>query len=518
MVKGKVIFMKRQRIKKALCVALSAIMLFSMTGCGNENKEQSGNVTLKWVFAGPGEQKDSKKVWAEFNKRIKEFPGLENVDVDIECINYPDFRQRIMLMQTGGESMDIISTYALDFAKEIENKSLLPLDDLMKSENVDFVNELPDWIIQMGQKDNVTYAITSHQAMGSSDPGIIVPKKLFDKYADEEKIKKAFYNTPYYDEDNWQAVGELLQKMKDGGDLGLGYLSPKSIETMYNGYDRVYGGFITKLDDETGTLSYFADVPEYKTAIKYLNDWYKKGLIRQDILSVDTDADKMGTNGYTVFQGGADAFGSRLREWKEKYGEEFSQILSRQYTYILPTAAGGGLAISANCKHPEEAMRVIDVLSSQKGKELYNLMLYGIEGVQYEKISDDVIRLKDGAGATSSDTYGQYHWVVGNSELRYETEGEEGLKEHLYSLEKEGENTKLSNFMGFIPDTSGFATELLKVNSIKEEYAPTLARGAVDDIDAYYNEFMDKLKLAGLDKIKEELQKQVNEFLANKKN
>lgn len=509
--------MKKTKIfQKIICGILTVGFLFPMVGCDGGKTSSGENVTLKWVFPGPGEQKDSKMVWAEFNKKIKEFPGLENVDVDIECINSADYKQRIMLMQTGGEEIDILSTYTLDFPKEIQNGSLLELDDLMKSENVDLVNELPDWIINMGKKGDKTYSIISYQAMCRSDPGIIIPKTLYDKYVDENKVKEAFYNTPYYDEDNWQVVGEILQTLKDNGELGLGYLNPGSIETVNNGHDQVYGSFFTKFDDDSNKLYHYAELPEYKTAIKYLNDWYKKGLIRQDILSVDIDTDKKGTGGYTIFQGGTDGFGSKLREFKKEYNEDFEQIKSREYNYVLPTAAGGGLSISAGSKHPKEAMRVIDVLSSEKGKELYNLMLYGIEGVHFNKAGDNVVELCDGAGSNSSDTYGQYHWVVGNSKLGYETKDNEGLKKYQYEVENEGENTKISKYMGFIPDTDEIETDLLKMQSIQEEYAPTLAKGAVDDVDAYYNEFIEKLKLAGLDKVKENLQKQLDEFVASK--
>ena len=70
--------------------------------------------------------------------------------------------------------------------------------------------------------------------------------------------------------------------------------------------------------------------------------------------------------------------------------------------------------------------------------------------------------------------------------------------------------------MGFIPNTDEIEADLLKIQSIQEEYAPTLAKGAVDNVDAYYNEFMEKMKLAGLDRVKENLQKQLDEFMAAK--
>ena len=161
-------------------------------------------------------------------------------------------------------------------------------------------------------------------------------------------------------------------------------------------------------------------------------------------------------------------------------------------------------------------MRVIDVLSSGKGKELYNLMLYGIEGVQYDKVSDDVIKLKDGAGTSSSDSYGQYHWVVGNSKLSYELESEKGQKQYTYEVANEGPDTIVSDFMGFIPDISSVITEITRINSLYDEYSKTLAKGATADVDALYNEYMEKLQTAGIEKVRECVQKQAKEFLAAK--
>ena len=54
------------------------------------------------------------------------------------------------------------------------------------------------------------------------------------------------------------------------------------------------------------------------------------------------------------------------------------------------------------------------------------------------------------------------------------------------------------------------------MNTVFEEYKD-LNCGNRPDVEATYNEYMAKVKTAGMEKVKEEMQKQVNEFFADKK-
>jgi ABC-type glycerol-3-phosphate transport system substrate-binding protein len=70
--------------------------------------------------------------------------GFENVTVEIEIIPVADYGQKIMLMQTSGEQMDIMQTYTLDYGSEFRNGRIIDLADYMHILK-DTVKELPEW-------------------------------------------------------------------------------------------------------------------------------------------------------------------------------------------------------------------------------------------------------------------------------------------------------------------------------------------------------------------------------------
>ena len=74
-----------------------------------------------------------------------------------------------------------------------------------------------------------------------------------------------------------------------------------------------------------------------------------------------------------------------------------------------------------------------------------------------------------------------------------------------------------SDLIGFVPVLDEVADNIAQLDAIKGEYMKTLATGALGDgWEAYYNEWMTKANAAGLQKVKEILQQQVDEFLDNK--
>ncbi len=156
-------------------------------------------------------------------------------------------------------------------------------------------------------------------------------------------------------------------------------------------------------------------------------------------------------------------------------------------------------------------------MNTKSGKDLYNMMVYGIEGEHYDVISDNVIKPKDyQVQGDSASRYGLYQWNVGNAKYAFVPESDSVTTPEKIDECNTADNVKRSSLMGFVADTSSLTTELAQINSVFEEYKD-LNRGTYSDVDKTYNEYMDKVKKAGMEKVKEELQKQVDEFFKNKK-
>ena len=157
-------------MKKILALVLSVVMMLSFAACGGNDAnvvetDLSKPVTLNWIMPGPGIQKDAEMVWAKFNEELKKIEGFENVTVNIEVIPMADYAQKIMLMQTSGEKMDLIQTYQLNYAQEFRNGTIMDMGPYLKKYAKESLEELPQWVVDMGKvdgaqaPDGVTYQI-----------------------------------------------------------------------------------------------------------------------------------------------------------------------------------------------------------------------------------------------------------------------------------------------------------------------------------------------------------------------
>ncbi len=83
--------------------------------------------------------------------------------------------------------------------------------------------------------------------------------------------------------------------------------------------------------------------------------------------------------------------------------ENASLILGGDTSYAIPYCAD----------EPERAMMVLNAIYSQP--DLYNTLIYGIEGEDYTKNADGTITTSYvGASPTADDSYGIQRWIIGS--------------------------------------------------------------------------------------------------------
>ena len=89
------------------------------------------------------------------------------------------------------------------------------------------------------------------------------------------------------------------------------------------------------------------------------------------------------------------------------------------------------------------------------------------------------------------------------------------MQDFLIQTEKMNDEAIKSPMLGFVPDLSGLTTEIAAIANINAEYKAKRECGTNDPAE-WYDEYIGKLKAAGIDKVRDELQKQYDEFLASK--
>lgn len=139
---------------------------------------------------------------------------------------------------------------------------------------------------------------------------------------------------------------------------------------------------------------------------------------------------------------------------------------------------------------------------------VYLFIVYGIEGVNYEKIDDNTIRPIENSG------YGNngMQWEFGNVFINYLVEGEAENKHDI--LREFNESLKPSPALGFTADLEALSTETAACANVKAEFNRSLTCGDYDP-ETILPDYIKKLKAAGADKIVAECQKQYDEWRKN---
>ena len=494
-------------MKKVLSLlAALTIAAGCVAGCSGTKENDGEVVTLTYVMAGPGLQQDSEKVWAAFNEKLNEtVPGVK---VEFKVIPLAEYKQKVMLMQSAQEPIDIINNYGIDFMKEVKNGNFIALDDLIKEHGKGIQKALPEWLLDYQKVDGEIYGIPSYQMCGGYR-GILFFKDQAEQYLDMEALKK---NLNENDEFNAETYDILTKYIEDLNAAGNKFKTATIINVK--GVEQIAGGYGYAIMDENHTVKNIYASDEAKPRFEAAHEWYEKGYIREDALSATDDGNYTGKrDGFPFWDETYTPFVAN--QYSLKYGEELICIPYFEEYFTGMSNSAAGTSITSSCEHPELAMQVLNALQSDK--ELFNMLAFGIEGDHFTKVTDDSIKVEyEGTQSGTSDRYGLWKWILGNTELAYnvdQVEPEE-YKDWVFNVANKSEWK--SDLIGFMADTSGIQDYITQVNAIKDKYLQPLNVGCLPNWEETFNNYQKEVSQVGGEEIRKELQRQVDEFLAAK--
>ena len=161
-------------------------------------------------------------------------------------------------------------------------------------------------------------------------------------------------------------------------------------------------------------------------------------------------------------------------------------------------------AVSQTSKKPVKALKLIELMNTDK--ELYNLIAYGIKGKHYNLSSENKVEYIENSGYAPKAA-----WKFGNQFNAYLEAGQDDntWKE----TERLNNESEKSPILGFVLNTDPIVSEISQVETVLGEFK-VLNNGA-EDPDTYWDTFKKKLKAAGHDRIKTEVERQIKEFFKN---
>lgn len=486
--------------------------------------------TIQLMITGAGKQANSDKVWAAFNEQLQQY--VPNTTVEFIDVPFEEYSEKFSQVLASGEGVDLAWTgWLINKPQNIADGNLMPLDDLLAEYGQGIVDILGENVVEIHRNadDGKLYYLPSWQGLVGDRRGWLVVTEIAELAGDTwiedtEAALNKWRNNYSEGTEAFQAVldqaTKYLAAAKEAGKLGAGINTGRVFGwSMYNGTRSnpgVGGSEIgIPFEDNTFTIIDGVASEHYKLYAKTMADWYKEGYIRSDIMSVDTSTLTMPKNGEitdTTYVFSCDPY---LTEADQDAAtadagmdmtylpveENASLILGGDTSYAIPYCAD----------EPERAMMVLNAIYSQP--DLYNTLIYGIEGEDYTMNDDGTITTSySGASPTADDSYGIQRWIIGSCKNALINNGTD--PNYYADLEALEETARVNPFLNFTFDRTNVEGICASILNVYYEYGPQLDNGvAGDNWEELYNNYMAARKDAGIEELVTEFQNQLNAYI-----
>ena len=484
--------------------------------------------TIQLMITGAGKQANSDKVWAAFNEQLQQY--VPNTTVEFIDVPFEEYSEKFSQVLASGEGVDLAWTgWLINKPQNIADGNLMPLDDLLAAYGQGIVDVLGENVVEVHRNaDGNIYYLPSWQGLCGERRGWLVVTEIAelagDTWIEDTEAALNKWRNNYSGIEDFQAVldqaTKYLAAAKEAGKLGAGINTGRAFGwSMYNGMYSFLGVGGSEIGitycDGTFTVKDGVAGEHYKLYAKTMADWYKEGYIRSDIMSVDTSTLTTPKNGEitdTTYVFSCDPY---LTEADQEAaiadaGMDMTYLPIEENAYLI---LGGdtSYAIPYCADEPERAMMVLNAIYSQP--DLYNTLIYGIEGEDYTKNADGTITTSYvGASPTADDSYGIQRWIIGSCKNALINNGTD--PNYYADLEALEETARVNPFLNFTFDRTNVEGICASILNVYYEYGPQLDNGvAGDNWEELYNNYMAARKDAGIEELVTEFQNQLNAYI-----
>ncbi|MBR3761438.1 MAG: ABC transporter substrate-binding protein [Lachnospiraceae bacterium] len=541
--------------KKVVALLLAATMSVGcLAGCGNQTtqssevktqtdsqKESETTVTessevveleektIQIWLAGPGKQKDSDKVWEAFNEKLQEY--VPNTTVEFTILPFGEYYDNYSRMLAAGEAVDLAwvgwNTKTQD---NINDGNLMPMDELLEEYGQGILETLGEDVIDLHRNaaDGKTYFVISWQGLVGQKYVYYMPTELVELAGDGWLEDTQTAVTKWWSEtasaDNFNAVFDQFDKYfaacKDAGKLYSG-IRPNYDFAAWNGRNGTtpYVSGVNNVGVARTSENEFVVIDHVQSESRRvfaqrMAEFFEKGYLRSDIASVDLSTLKFVENGEynantVIMYSGNAATPTAQNNLENKAGVELS-FIEREEVATLVNGNSTAMSVPYCADEPERAIMVLNALYTEP--ELYQLLIYGIEGEHYTVNNDGIITTSYGAEGTADADYGLTRWTVGTCMNSLVTQADNpGYYQELADAEAEA---YVNPFVKFSFDKSNVTDVIAALDAVDSVYSKMVdlcAAGA--DMEATLDKWIAERKAAGVDKLIEEYQRQLNEYI-----
>lgn len=474
-----------------------AILMAStaLAGCSQQSQTSGGGesetdevVTVKWVVPGDA-QEGEPEVLEAINEKLKD----QGLALDLQLEPYGSYDDKMTMMISSKEEFDVCFTtggWLNLYLPNVTKGAFVDITDMIDEQAPVLKETIPEFLFEQMKVNDRLYAVPNYQISYDSR-GIQVKTDILEKYNFDLSSVKTY-----------QDLEPLLEQLVEG-EPGYYPVCWEINSLDYNNeYVRVedYIGF--KSDSSDMKISYMKDQEKAVNAL--MNDWWKRGFIRNDVLVTDDAADRKAGK-YLCYVGCVIKPGGESERSSQSDGSKYTQV-ALTTPFVSGTAGRAAMtAVSTSSKNPEAAVKMIGIINSDK--EIFNMLNFGLEDRDYTKNEEGkVVR------AENAKFFLGTGWTMGNQFNADLVEGQEdGVWEETDRINREADVSPIS---GFTFDQTKVSSEVAKMSSVQQEYE---GMACYDDWEKRFEEYYEKLELAGLETYINELQTQLDAWRAENK-
>lgn len=470
---------------------------------GEENKEV---VNLVWYVAGTAPNKPDDVVKALNEKSAADI----GVTVDFQFQGSDD-APTVQVLTAGDAGIDIVTSanWFADYRGSAMKNYFVDLTDILPEQAPELWEKLPDILWDGVKVKDRIYGVPTWKDAAETQFWI-GEKDLLEELGAAEEFSNANVRldsmTPVLEKINaWMKEDPENNRSAEEGTSPImmdmrGNWSIKIEWDILSAQDLEIG--VKNFEEEKPVVQWMYDDPEYVEDLKTLKKWADEGL-SNGIAAAQVDSAPRG-----VVSIGVGWDGAQYTVWGGEAVGYDTILADAGGPFLKSSAALGSVnCIPLNSKNVDAAVKYLQYINTNA--DYRNMLAYGVEGVNYEVVNDHFYRSLTG-----------YDWVSPNytmASFDMLLVPEAVPDADMYKKICDGVNTAPDNtLMGFAPDLSAVQNEVAACSSIVSEYAYALHRGDVADVDAAIAEYKEALEGLGLQEIIDELQRQVDEYVASK--
>lgn len=460
--------------------------------------EESTGETVKMVYLIPGDEPvEMARGLADVNAKMAA-DGV-GVEVELRYIAWDVWDQKINLMLSTGENFDMfhVMNDRVTIANYASRQALADLTEVFNTYGENIIANCPELAIRSGQVGDKQYGIPAFWVESALCHQGLIRTDILKKYGVEtvpttwDELTEAFQTVMA----NWDGNQKPYLPLVGTSQVGGYFFNSDNDYVLYENMIYV---------NQDGTITNYFATDTFKESCERARDWYEKGLINPDVLTVTSDQmnNQLNTGDWLVHAGTIGDITSLKTNYPDLTVDDFAWVdFDTTTPEIRPYGTRNMQAVPLSSEHPEAAVKFVNWIYANEDN--FNLFHFGTEGVDYNKLDDgayEVIANEKGVSDWKFDTWmtGNINYILLNGNAPVPT------NEHLYQIDETAVDG-IAALMTF--DASSVQTQVADVNTQISALIAPMACGVVKYEDGI-DEALSMLEKAGINDIVAEFQAQ----------